>query len=113
MRKFLRNGGKFMPTYLYECENCGRFEEFQRISEKPLTNCPTCQGETKRIIGAPGIIFKGSGFYCTDSKQSNNLAGSDNGNKKEETKKSKETKNDKNDKKEKKDKTKKSTEKAS
>ena len=52
-----------MPTYLYECEKCGRFEEFQRMSDKPLSECPECKSPVKRIIGAPGIIFKGSGFY--------------------------------------------------
>lgn len=57
-----------MPTYLYECNNCGRFEEFQKITADPLTECPQCKGEVKRIIGAPGIIFKGSGFYSTDAK---------------------------------------------
>lgn len=56
-----------MPTYLYECENCGRFEEFQKISDSPLEKCPECGGKTKRIIGKPGIIFKGSGFYSTDN----------------------------------------------
>jgi len=59
-----------MPTYLYECEKCGRFEEFQRITDDPLAECPDCKGSVKRIIGAPGIIFKGSGFYSTDAKSS-------------------------------------------
>ncbi|MGM0602218.1 MAG: FmdB family zinc ribbon protein [Bacillota bacterium] len=60
-----------MPTYLYECENCGRFEEFQNIKDDPLKECPECGGEVKRIIGAPGIIFKGSNFYVNqDSKKS-------------------------------------------
>ncbi|NLJ84338.1 MAG: FmdB family transcriptional regulator [Halanaerobiaceae bacterium] len=57
-----------MPTYLYECEKCGRFEEFQRMSDEPLSECPECKSPVKRIIGAPGIIFKGSGFYITDSR---------------------------------------------
>lgn len=61
-----------MPTYLYECENCGRFEEFQKITEEPLKTCPECNGAVKRIIGSPGIIFKGSGFYVTDNKSSDN-----------------------------------------
>lgn len=74
-----------MPTYLYECEQCGRFEEFQRITEEPLKDCPKCSASVKRIIGAPGIIFKGSGFYSTDSKSSSNtIAGSDNKEKKKE-----------------------------
>lgn len=67
-----------MPTYLYECEKCGRFEEFQRISEEPLTECPNCKNPVKRLIGAPGIIFKGSGFYSTDSRKSSNVINSKN-----------------------------------
>lgn len=59
-----------MPTYLYECKKCGRFEDFQRITDDPLAECPDCKGAVKRIIGAPGIIFKGSGFYSTDAKSS-------------------------------------------
>lgn len=59
-----------MPTYLYECENCGRFEEFQNISEDALDECPECSGEVKRIIGSPGIIFKGSNFYVNQEKKS-------------------------------------------
>jgi len=57
-----------MPTYLYECDECGRFEEFQKISAEPLKECPECGSKVKRIIGSPGIIFKGSGFYNTDRK---------------------------------------------
>ncbi|MDI3548251.1 MAG: hypothetical protein PWR10_1903 [Halanaerobiales bacterium] len=67
-----------MPTYLYECENCGRFERFQKISDKPLEECPDCKGSVRRIIGAPGIIFKGSGFYSTDNRSaSNTINGAD------------------------------------
>jgi putative FmdB family regulatory protein len=61
-----------MPTYLYECENCGRFEEFQNINDPALKKCPKCGAPVKRIIGTPGIIFKGSGFYVNDSKQISN-----------------------------------------
>lgn len=57
-----------MPTYEYKCENCGTFEKIQKISASPLTECPDCKGEVKKIIGAPGIIFKGSGFYVTDTR---------------------------------------------
>ena len=59
-----------MPTYLYECEKCGRFEEFQNISDEALEECPECSGEVKRIIGSPGIIFKGSNFYVNQEKKS-------------------------------------------
>ena len=58
-----------MPTYDYECENCGhQFELFQSITARPTKKCPDC-GKMKlhRLIGAgAGIIFKGSGFYQTD-----------------------------------------------
>jgi len=59
-----------MPTYDYECQNCGhRFEKFQPITSEPVSECPQCNGKLKRLIGSgAGIIFKGSGFYCTDYK---------------------------------------------
>jgi len=56
-----------MPTYEYECQKCGRFDLFQRITEKRLERCPKCKGKVKRLLGSgAGIIFKGSGFYQTD-----------------------------------------------
>ena len=61
-----------MPTYEYECGNCGhQFEEFQYMSEKPLRKCPQCaKMKLQRLIGSgAGIIFKGSGFYETDYKR--------------------------------------------
>jgi putative FmdB family regulatory protein len=60
-----------MPTYDYKCNNCKKtFEEFQFINEKPLEKCIYCGGEVERLIGGgSGIIFKGSGFYVTDSKK--------------------------------------------
>lgn len=61
-----------MPTYEYECQNCGYvFEEFQNITAPPIKKCPKCnKGKVKRLIGAgSGIIFKGSGFYATDYRK--------------------------------------------
>ena len=57
-----------MPTYEYQCKKCNyRFEEFQNISEKPLSRCPQCGGRVQRLIGAgAGFLFRGSGFYVTD-----------------------------------------------
>jgi len=57
-----------MPTYEYQCENCGySFEEFQSITAEPLTICPKCQGHVRRLISSGnGFLFKGSGFYITD-----------------------------------------------
>lgn len=58
-----------MPTYEYECEQCGvRFERLQRMSDAPLTECPECNGHVHRVMQPVGIIFKGSGFYVTDNK---------------------------------------------
>jgi len=61
-----------MPTYEYECKNCSHnFEVFQPISDSPLTTCPECGGEIRRLIfGGAGVIFKGSGFYVTDKNKS-------------------------------------------
>ena len=75
-----------MPTYLYECEKCGQFEELQKITADPLEECPDCGSDVKRLIGSPGIIFKGSGFYINKSgSKANGKKGSDNstGNSKE------------------------------
>lgn len=60
-----------MPTYDYRCETCENiFEVFQSFSEDPLTTCPAekCEGSVKKIFSAPGIAFKGSGFYKNDSR---------------------------------------------
>ncbi len=65
-----------MPTYLYECDECGRFEKMQSIKAKPLQRCPECGSEVRRIIGSPGVIFKGSGFYCTDTRNKGATPGS-------------------------------------
>lgn len=61
-----------MPTYEYECGTCGhRFERLQRMSDAPVKRCPECGKSVKRLIGGGiGIIFKGSGFYVTDSRSS-------------------------------------------
>ena len=62
-----------MPTYEYECSNCGyKFDKFQSMSEPTLKKCPECgKNKLKRLIGAgAGIIFKGPGFYATDYRKS-------------------------------------------
>ncbi len=61
-----------MPTYEYECSACGKtFEVFQKMSDDPLKTCICCKKKTvRRKIGTgAGIIFKGSGFYCTDYRK--------------------------------------------
>jgi putative FmdB family regulatory protein len=63
-----------MPTYAYRCSACAtEFELFQRFIEEPLTDCPTCGGTVKRIIHPVGVVFKGSGWYITDSRKSNGV----------------------------------------
>ena len=62
-----------MPTYDYECKNCGHvFEYFQAMADDPLTTCPDCRTESLRRLvgGGMGVIFKGSGFYVNDAKKS-------------------------------------------
>jgi putative FmdB family regulatory protein len=56
-----------MPLYEYKCKKCGhRFERIQSYSAADPTECPVCQGEVERLISAPAVQFKGSGFYSTD-----------------------------------------------
>jgi putative FmdB family regulatory protein len=59
-----------MPTYEYRCNHCGRFQVEQRITEPALEKCPTCGQPVERLISRNvSIIFKGSGFYCTDNRK--------------------------------------------
>lgn len=57
-----------MPTYQYRCTQCGHeFEEFQKMTDEPLSKCPECGGKPQRLIsGGSGLLFKGGGFYITD-----------------------------------------------
>ena len=68
-----------MPTYEYACKNCGEtFEVFQSFSDKPLKKHKECGGALQKVFHARGIVFKGDGFYATDSKPSStSKAGSD------------------------------------
>ncbi|MBX3069941.1 MAG: zinc ribbon domain-containing protein [Thermomicrobiales bacterium] len=60
-----------MPTYHYRCTECNySFDQFQKFSEDALTVCPECQGLIKRVVQPVGIVFKGSGWYITDSRKS-------------------------------------------
>ena len=59
-----------MPTYQYACTECGHaFEQFQSFSDDALTECPECQGRLRKVFNAVGVVFKGSGFYRTDSRE--------------------------------------------
>lgn len=67
-----------MPRYEYECSECGvRFERIQKFNEAPLTECPECGSEVHRLIGPVGVVFKGSGFYVTDSRKKSSTSSSD------------------------------------
>lgn len=58
-----------MPTYSYGCAACGHtFDAFQKFADAPLTDCPECSGAIRRLIHPTPIVFKGSGWYITDSK---------------------------------------------
>ena len=60
-----------MPTYQYACTSCGeQLEAVQRFSDDPLTVCPACGGALRKVFSPVGIVFKGSGFYRTDSRKS-------------------------------------------
>lgn len=63
-----------MPTYDYLCDKCGhKFEELQKMTDKPLKKCPQCNKHSlvRQISSGIGVIFKGSGFYQTDYKNKN------------------------------------------
>ena len=58
-----------MPTYQYACTACDHeFEAIQSFSDDSLTECPLCKGEIRKVYTAVGVVFKGSGFYKTDSR---------------------------------------------
>lgn len=59
-----------MPTYVYACTECGhQFEAHQAFSDASLTECPNCSGKLRKVFNSVGIVFKGSGFYRTDSRE--------------------------------------------
>ena len=77
-----------MPIYVYRCDTCGlTFERRQRMTERPLVDCPECEGNVRRVIQPVGIVFKGSGFYVTDNRSKSSTALP--GKKESETKESK------------------------
>ncbi|WP_329489275.1 FmdB family transcriptional regulator [Kitasatospora sp. NBC_01246] len=60
-----------MPTYQYQCTECGNgLEAVQKFTDEALTTCPDCQGRLRKVFSAVGVVFKGSGFYRTDSRSS-------------------------------------------
>jgi putative FmdB family regulatory protein len=84
-----------MPTYEYACRDCGsHLEVVQSFSDDPLTECPHCGGQLRKVFGSIGITFKGSGFYKTDSRSgsSSKRSAEPSGDGAKETKETKETK---------------------
>lgn len=63
-----------MPTYQYRCNECGQeLEVVQKFSDASLTVCPNCEGDLRKVFNAVGVVFKGSGFYRTDSRKGGDL----------------------------------------
>ncbi|MFC5907617.1 FmdB family zinc ribbon protein [Streptacidiphilus monticola] len=66
-----------MPTYQYQCTACGHgFEAVQKFSDAALTTCPECEGALRKVFSAAAVVFKGSGFYRTDSRGSSSSTAS-------------------------------------
>lgn len=64
-----------MPTYQYACKDCDyHFEQVQAFSDPSLTVCPNCGGPLRKVYGSVGVVFKGSGFYRTDSRSGSGKA---------------------------------------
>ena len=62
-----------MPLYEYECEKCGKhFEKIEKLDGPYLKKCPACKGRVVRLMSAPAIQFKGSGWYVTDYARASN-----------------------------------------
>lgn len=70
-----------MPLYEYQCRKCGhRFEEIQKFSDRPIKRCPKCRkGTVDKLISAPAVQFKGSGWYVTDYARKGSSGGSESG----------------------------------
>ena len=63
-----------MPTYAYACTECDhRFEAVQSFADDSLTVCPECEGRLRKVFNAVGIVFKGGGFYRTDSRSGSSV----------------------------------------
>lgn len=71
-----------VPTYQYACTACHhQLEAVQSFTDDPLTQCPVCEGQLRKLFGSVGIVFKGPGFYRTDSRSGSNGSGDGNGSK--------------------------------
>ncbi len=84
-----------MPIYEYECLTCDtRFEKRQSFSDQTKAGCPNGHKETRRLIAAPAIVFKGSGFYINDSRAAKNSANGVGATKKEKSESKSKTKSE-------------------
>lgn len=64
-----------MPTYQYRCTECGtELEAVQKFTDPSLTTCPECSGKLRKVFNAVGVVFKGSGFYATDSRKASSAS---------------------------------------
>jgi putative FmdB family regulatory protein len=71
-----------VPTYQYACTECDHsFEQFQSFTDDALTVCPQCEGRLRKVFNAVGVVFKGSGFYRTDSRKDGSQDGGKDGGK--------------------------------
>jgi putative FmdB family regulatory protein len=68
-----------MPIYEYRCDNCGQFEIMQKITERPLKRCPTCQSKVTKLISNTSFQLKGSGWYITDYARRDGAGGNGKG----------------------------------
>src|SRR5947209_3837324 len=67
-----------MPTYEYACKSCGKHVEvFKRFSDEPLSECPSCVGQLRKVFHPAGILLKGTGFYKTDNRAKKSESKSD------------------------------------
>jgi putative FmdB family regulatory protein len=88
---FPRPGGVVVPMYEYECTKCGhRFEKIQKYSDPHIKTCPKCKGKVVRLLSAPAIQFKGTGWYITDYARKGQSGGDEKPSKSSEGKSSKE-----------------------
>ena len=83
-----------MPIYEYNCQKCGTFETTQKITEKPLSKCPTCKGKVKKLISNTSFQLKGTGWYVTDYARKGQSNGDGNGSKSSSAESKSESKGD-------------------
>lgn len=78
-----------MPTYQYRCSSCSaEVEVVQKFTDDPLTDCPECDGNLRKVFNAVGVVFKGSGFYATDNRSKGKAPAAQTGSKPAEAAKS-------------------------